>query len=127
MRHTLPSTAPLLWARVSPLVTAAWSRRMPRVKECRWGRSSRSTAASQAGRCSPWLPVIISANAVTCPAVALSWVLRALTWSDLGSLVVGEVVGVADDPPGYFPDGGRGQREHGSGERGAQRLHVAAR
>ena len=80
MRQTLPSTAPLLCSRVSPLATAAWSLRMPRVKECRLGRSSWSAAAIQAGRRSPWRPAIISANAVTCPAAAFSSGLRALTW-----------------------------------------------
>jgi hypothetical protein len=35
---------------VSSLVTAAWSRRMPRVKECRQDRSSRSTASIHSGR-----------------------------------------------------------------------------
>jgi hypothetical protein len=44
-----------------------------------------------------------------------------------GGLVVGEVIGVAGDPPGYLPDCRRGWREHGRSERGAQRLQVAAR
>jgi hypothetical protein len=46
--------------------------------------------------------------------------------AELDGLVVGEVAGVAGDPPGYLPDSRRGRREHGSGERSAQRLQVAA-
>ena len=46
--------------------------------------------------------------------------------AELGCLLVCEVAGVAGDPPGYLPDGGRGRREHGSGKRCAQRLQVAA-
>lgn len=81
MRQTLPFDRSLLWVRVNPSVTAAWSQRMPRVKECRWSWSSASTAVAviQAGRRSRWRLVIISASAVTSPAVALSRVLRALT------------------------------------------------
>ncbi len=33
---------------------------------------------------------------------------------------------MAGDPPGHLPDGRRGRQEHGSGERGAQRVQVAA-
>src|ERR1039458_7992117 len=42
---TLPSTAAELQGRVSPLVTACWSRRMPLAKERSSGWSSASTAA----------------------------------------------------------------------------------
>jgi hypothetical protein len=47
--------------------------------------------------------------------------------AELGCLVTGEVAGVAGDPPGHLPDGRRWRRERGSGERGAQRVQVAAR
>ena len=66
MRLTLPSTAPELCGRVSPLMTAMRSRCSPAAKECSWGRSSARTCPIQVPRCWPCGVVIISANAVTC-------------------------------------------------------------
>jgi hypothetical protein len=95
------------------------------VKACRQGRSSRSTAVIHTGRRSWWRPVIISAKAVTWPAVAFSCGLRALIFASLA-------VSSSVSWPGWLvihrlssPDGRRGQRERRSGKRGAQRLQVA--
>ena len=46
-RLTWPSTGPLFQGRVSPAVTASWSRRRPVTKECSAGWSSSVTAAIQ--------------------------------------------------------------------------------
>jgi hypothetical protein len=49
MRLTLPSTAPELWAVVSPAMTASQSRLRPAVKEFRSGWSSVSTVVIRCG------------------------------------------------------------------------------
>ncbi len=71
------------------------------------GRSSRSTAVIRAGRRSWWRPGIISAKAVTWPAVAFSCGLRALIFASLA-------VSPSVRWPGWLvvtsPDGRPGQR-----------------
>ena len=87
----------------------------PKVKACRQGRSSRSPAVIHADRRSWWRPVIISAKAVTWPAVAFSCGLRALIFASLAVSSSVSWPGVAGDLPGDFP--GRSAAAAGAPER----------
>lgn len=85
------------------------------MKACRQGRSSRSTAVIHAGRRSWWRSVIISAKAVTWPAVAFSCGLRAADrQAALGTVrarsLGGYVGGDAAAWPAGLPIAGRSRR-----------------
>ncbi len=80
------------------------------MKACRQGRSSRSTAVIHAGRRSWWRPVIISAKAVTWPAVAFAFRLRALIFISLAVSPSVRWPGWLVIHPVTSPDGRPGQR-----------------
>ncbi len=99
-RQTLPSTAPLLWARAGPLMTAAWSRRMPRVKECRQGQVVEAGSGDPHGQA---LAVAAGHHLGERGDVAGGGAQARAAGFDLAELgcrlLVGEVAGVAGYPP----------------------------